>query len=196
MIKLVKEESGSGLFRYMKEYDVGFVSADNYLPSRNEFDLQSEYESSFKEQLEKHKKLDAKALFILLKSVGAVLRIKSFYRQNKTAFSPEERSFVSINTREFPGFLEIMMDCACKAKQNVFYYVKAGSFEGQWIYTGIDTAELDGIDKSHKKWDSDESIAIVDGSRDTDFMCIGNSITKEQGHYCKKVLDLIGESPK
>ncbi len=195
MIKSRIEESG-GLFRFMKEYDVACVSADEYLPKRNEYDTQTEYERKYIEQLEKHRKLDAKALYILLRSVGTVFKIKGVYRRNKTVVSPEERVFAGINTRKLPDFQEIIMDYACKAKQNGFYYGKAGSFEGQWIYTGIDTAEPDEMDNSHKKWDSDDSITIIDESDDNDFMCIGNSITKEQGHYCKRIMDFIGGSKR
>ena len=55
MTKRRKEESGTRLSRYMKEFDLACVSADMYLPSRNGFDTQTEYELNFKEQLERDK---------------------------------------------------------------------------------------------------------------------------------------------
>ena len=150
-------ESGlSRLHDAMEKYDVICISADKYLPDRRDYSSQEEYDYEFRDRLGKYKKLDHKALLIALKGNGyGVTKIKGFYQYNQSSVPSKENSYCVVNRSDDPNFLNTLLKLAVDCKQNSIYFVPKGTFEGSWIYTGVDLSEEDGIDKVHSFGDKE-----------------------------------------
>ena len=173
----LKESSLSRTYGYFVKFDVACVAADKYLPDRSDFDSQEEYDNAFRDRLRKQRKIDAKVLRMNLEEIGSTTPIKGFYQYNsKTAPQKDRKSFLCANTDALSDFKERIMEQACKAKQNSFYYSETGTFSGYWIYTGIDLSEEDEIDKNHNKWDKVAVGKVHFGSYATDDEGTGYSL--------------------
>ena len=154
-VKLI-ESSLSRLHNAMEKYDVICISADKYLPDRRDYSSQKEYDSAFMSRLGKNKKLDHKALLIALKGNGyGVIKIKGFYQYNRSSVPSKENSFCVVNRNDDPNFLGTLLNLAIDCKQNSVYFVPKGTFEGSWVYTGVDLSEKDEIDKIHSFGDKE-----------------------------------------
>lgn len=151
LLSINESASISRIYKHMKEHDVACISASKYLPNRNDYYTQQEYEIAFKDRLGKQKKLDDEALRIALSGEGyGVIRIKGFYQYSKTSAPSKENSYLVINRNDDPNFLNTVLELAKEAKQNSIYFVPKDTFEGSWYYTGVDLSKPGNIDDKHK----------------------------------------------
>ena len=152
-----KLEEAAGLSRlenYLNNYDIACISADKYLPDRQEFETQKEYEDKYRDLIGKQKRWDAKALRIQLWSkYSGVVKIKGFYQYNAESLPDKENSFLVANINNDENFKDDILQLAVKCKQNSIFFSPKNTHEGYWIYTGIDLSEDDEIDKNHSYGD-------------------------------------------
>lgn len=152
----------SKISSYLNEYDCACISAQKYLPNRRDFQTQHEYETEFKSRLGKQKKTDSKTLQVELRSnFGGVINIQGFYRYGTSEKADKEKSYFVVNRNmSESAFKSKLMELACDAKQNSFFFSPKGTRSGYWIYTGIDLSEPDEIDKYHDKGDT-EYVGVI-----------------------------------